>query len=73
MLAAATQARSQGVAAANIRVARGPGVAMGAIAPAILKVAPKIFRLIKLLVCKPKKYLSANQRNCLRNLSYFNF
>ena len=29
---------------------------MGAIAPPIPKIAPKIFRLIKLLMCKPKKY-----------------
>ena len=37
----------------------------------IPKVAPKIFRLKKLLMCKPKKYFSANQQNCFRNLSYF--
>ena len=39
------------------------GGAMDQFAPPIPKVAPKIFRLIKLLVCKPKKYFSANQRN----------
>jgi len=37
------------------------------------KVEPKFFRFIKLLVCKPNTYLSANHRNCLRNLSNFNF
>jgi len=47
------------------RVARG---AMGAISPPIPKVAPKIFRSIKLLMSKPKKYFSANHRKCLRNL-----
>jgi len=31
------------------------------------------FQLIKLLVCKPKKYFSANQRNCLNNLPDFSF
>ena len=42
---------------------------MGAIAPPpIPKVAPKIFRSIKLLTSKPKKYFSANHRKCLRNL-----
>jgi len=46
------------------RVARGGS--LGAIATPILKVAPKIFRLIKLLMCKPKKYFSANKRNCLK-------
>jgi len=30
----------------------------------IPKVAPKIFRIIKLLMCKPKKYFSTNQQNC---------
>jgi len=53
------------------RVARGG--AMGAIAPPIQKVAPKIFRLIKFLVCKPNKYFRANQSNCLRNLPCFSF
>jgi len=28
---------------------------------------------IKVFMCKPKKYFSANQGNCLRNLSYFAF
>jgi len=36
-----------------------------------------MFELIKLLMCKSKKYFSANQRNCLRNLflrnQYFSF
>jgi len=50
------------------RVARGGR--WGQLPPPIPKVAPKIFRLIKLM-CKPKKYFSANKRNCLRNLSYF--
>jgi len=40
--------------------ARSKGGAMGAIAPPIPKVEPTIFRLIKLLVCKPKQYFSAN-------------
>jgi len=35
----------------------------------IPKVAQTIFRLIKLLVCKPKKCVSAIQRNCLKNFS----
>jgi len=39
--------------------------------PPIPNVAPKIFSLIKTLTCKPKKYFSVNQRNCLSNLSYF--
>ena len=47
------------------RVARG---AMGVIAPPIPKVTPKIFRSMKLLMSKPKKYCSANHRKCLRNL-----
>jgi len=34
--------------------------------PPIPKVAPAIFRLIKLLMCKPKKCVSTNQRNCLK-------
>jgi len=47
---------------------------MGAIAPPpIPKVAIAIFRLIKLLMCRPKKCVSANQRNCLKKLFYFNF
>jgi len=42
---------------------------MGAIAPPpIPRVAPKFFRAIKLLMCKPKQYFSANHRKCLRNL-----
>jgi len=51
-------------------VARG---GMGAIAPPIPKVALAIFRLIKVLMCKPKKCVSTNQRNCLKKLFYFNF
>jgi len=46
------------------RVARGGGDEGNF--PLIPEVAPKIFKL-----SKPKKYFSANQRNCLRNLSYF--
>jgi len=46
------QARSQG------------GVAVGAIAPPIPKVVPKFFWLLKALTYQPKKYVSANQRNC---------
>ena len=54
------------------RLARGG--ALGVIAhPQFGKFAPKILRLVKRLVCKPKKYFSAFQRNCLNNLSYFNF
>jgi len=42
---------------------------MGAIfTPPIPNVAPKMFRVIKVLMRKPKKYFSANQRHCLRNL-----
>ena len=49
--------------------ARGQGGAMEAIAPPpIPKVAPKIFRVIKLLMCKPRKHFNASQRNCLRHL-----
>jgi len=40
----------------------------GKIAPPIPNVEPKFFRLMKLLMCKPNKYFSANQRNCSRNL-----
>jgi len=50
------------------RVARGG--AMGTIVPPhnspVPKVALTIFRLIKLLMCKPKKNVSANQRNYLK-------
>jgi len=41
----------------------------GAIAPTIPKVALTIFKLIKFLMCKSKKCVSANQRNCL-NICY---
>jgi len=41
---------------------------MGAISPPIPKLALIIFRLIKLLMCKPKVCVSANQRNCLKNI-----
>jgi len=44
---------------------RGKG---GNCPPPIPNVAPKIFRVIKLLMRKPKKYFSANQWHCLRNL-----
>jgi len=40
--------------------------------PLIPKIATKNFRLI-ILMYKPKKCFDANQRNYLRNLSYFNF
>jgi len=36
----------------------------GKIAPPIPNVEPKFFTLMKLLMGKPKKYFSANQRNC---------
>jgi len=39
----------------------------------IPKVKPKFFRLIKLLMFKLNVYFRANQRNCLKNLSYFSF
>jgi len=42
--------------------------ARGEITPPIPNVAPKMFWVIKLLMRKPKKYFSANQRHCLRNL-----
>jgi len=48
-------------------------VARGAIAPPpIPKVALAIFMLIKLLMCKPKKCVGANQRNCQKKIFYFN-
>ena len=54
------------------RVARGRG--HGEIVPHLIpKVAPTIFRSIKRLMCKPKKWVSANQRNCLKKLFFFNF
>jgi len=46
---------------ADCSQARRQGEAMGAIAPPIPKVALAIFRLIKLLMHKPKKCVSANQ------------
>jgi len=36
------------------------------------KAALIIFRFIKVLMFKPKKCVSANQRKCLKNLFYFN-
>jgi len=48
--------------------ARRQGGQWGQLPPPIPKVAPKIFRSIKLLMSKPKKYFSANHRKCLRNL-----
>jgi len=42
----------------------------GAMAPPIPNVAPKIFRVIKVLMRKPQKYFNANQRHFLRNLSH---
>jgi len=53
--------------------ARSQGGAIGAIAPPIPKVALAIFGLIKLLMCKPKKCVSANQRNCQKNYSVSTF
>ena len=50
----------------NRAQARSRRGSMGTIPP-IPKVAPKIFRSIKLLIWKPKKYFSATQQNCLRN------
>jgi len=47
--------------------------AMGAIARPNFKSCVKNFRLIKPLMSKLKTYFSENQRNCLRNLSYFSF
>jgi len=46
-------------------------VARGAIAPtpSIQEVAVTIFTLTKLLMCKPKKCVSAIQRKCLKFLS----
>jgi len=38
--------------------------------PPIPNVVPKIFRAIKVLMLKPKKYFGANQRHFLRNLSH---
>jgi len=50
----------------DMRIAGG---AMGAkIASPIPNVEPNFFRLMNLLMCKPNKYFSANQRNCSRNL-----
>jgi len=48
------------------RVARGGG--NGGYFPTIPKVALTIFKLIKRLMFKPKKYVSANQRNCLKTI-----
>jgi len=42
----------------------------GKIASPIPNVEPNFFRLMKLLMCKPNKYFSANQRNCSRNLKF---
>ena len=50
---------------AKRRQARSQG---GNVPPPIPNVAPKIFTVIKVLMRKPKKYFSANQRHCLRNL-----
>jgi len=41
---------------------------MWAMPPPIPNVAPKIFRVIKVLMRKPKKYFGANQRHFLRKL-----
>jgi len=48
--------------------ARSQGGEIGAMTPPIPNVAPKFFRVIKVLMRRPKKYFSANQRHCLRNL-----
>jgi len=53
------QARSQGGNGGN--------------SPPIPKVALTVFRLIKLLMCKPKKYVSANQWNWLKTYSTSGF
>jgi len=50
----------------SVRGVAGGG-AMGAIAPPpIPKAVLTIFRLIKLLMCEPNKYVSADQQNCLK-------
>jgi len=42
--------------------------------PPIPKVASKFFKLIKLLMCKPKKNISVQiNETAMRNLSYFSF
>ena len=41
---------------------------MEAIASPIPKVAPKFFWLLKLLIYKPKKYFSANQRTVKKRI-----
>jgi len=38
-----------------------------------MKVGQNFFSLIKPLIWKPNKYFSANQQNCLKELSYFSF
>jgi len=48
-----------------IMQAHSRGGAMGTTAPNP-KVEPKFFRLIKLFMCKPNKYFSANQRKLLK-------
>jgi len=51
-----------------LQQARSRGGVMGAMTPQNPNVTPKIFRVIKVLMRKPKKHFSANQRHCLRNL-----
>jgi len=53
--------------------ARSQGIGNGVISPPNAESLTKIFRLIKLLMCKSNAYFSANQRNCFRKLSYFSF
>jgi len=53
---------------AKRRQVRSQGGSGGNASPQIPNVAPKIFMVIKVLIRKPKKYFSANQRHCLRNL-----
>ena len=57
----------------NCHQARSQGGNGGNCPPPIPKVALTIFWVINLLMCKPKKCVSANQPNCLKNLFYFNF
>jgi len=51
--------------------ARSQGGQWGQLHTSIPKVAPKNFRIIKLLMCKSKKYFTANQQNC-GTCPYFN-
>jgi len=70
-IARANQCSRNGKCDMPRRVARGGQ--WGNCPPPIPKVALTIFKLIKLLMCKSKKCVSANQRKCLKKLFYFNF